>query len=74
MKFINQLFIYQLLMIKKKNLNIHVIYIYLIDDYFFTLFESEEMKHFCNDMNSEYKSSIRSRIIKNLFNKIYHDI
>ena len=71
---INQLPIHQLSAREKEDLDIRAARVCLIGGYPFTLFESEEMKHFCNGMNSEYKPPTRQRIAGDLLDKVYHDI
>src|SRR5271169_1657476 len=71
---INQLPIHQLSAREKEDLDIRAARVCLVGGYPFTLFESEEMKHFCNGMNSEYKPPTRQRIAGDLLNRVYHDI
>src|SRR5271169_963738 len=71
---INQLPIHQLSVREKEDLDIRAARVCLVGGYPFTLFKSEEMKHFCNGMNSEYKPPTRQRIAGDLLNRVYHDI
>lgn len=56
---INQLPIRKLTAREKEDLDNRAARVCLIGGYPFTLFESEDMKYFCNGMNASYKPPIR---------------
>jgi Protein of unknown function (DUF 659)/hAT family C-terminal dimerisation region len=71
---INQLPVHELSAREKEDLDVRAARVCLVGGYPFTLFESEEMKYFCNGMNSAYKPPTRQRIAGDLLDRVYHDI
>jgi hypothetical protein len=70
----NQLPIHELSVKEKEDLDVRAARVCLVGGYPFTLFESEEMKHFCKGMNSAYKPPTRQRIAGDLLDRVYCDI
>jgi len=70
----NQLPIHELSAGEKEDLDVRAARVCLVGGYPFTLFESEEMKHFCTGMNPAYKLPTRQRIAGDLLDKVYRDI
>jgi len=70
----NQLPIHKLSSKAKADLDLRAARVCLVGGYPFTLFESEEMKSFCNGLNSAYKLPSRQRIAGDLLDAVYCDI
>ena len=67
----NQLPIRKLTAREKEDLDNRAARVCLIGGYPFTLFESEDMKYFCNGMNASYKPPTRQQIAGDLLESVY---
>ena len=70
----NQLPIHELSSKAKADLDLRTMCVCLVRGYLFTLFESEEMKSFCNGLNLAYKLPSWQRIAGDLLDAVYCDI
>ena len=70
----NQLPIHKLSSKAKADLDLRTMCVCLVRGYLFTLFESEEMKSFCNGLNLAYKLPSWQRIAGDLLDAVYCNI